>query len=223
MNDVAPSRTSRKRERTRFALINAARSLVFERGEQRISIQDITDRADVGLGTFYNYFPTKTAVFEAVLAQMRSDFNVALNQLREPLKDPAFIVAVTLKYSFRQALDNDEWNSFLAYSGLEGEYLLHQDEAQCLADIKRGVSAGRFKVDDIHFAQSLVMGMVRHVHREIRSGRLSRQAMDDTTCYILRMLGLPHLVARALIQSPMPIAATGSGNAPPLAHSARQV
>ncbi|MGK0338981.1 MAG: AcrR family transcriptional regulator, partial [Candidatus Azotimanducaceae bacterium] len=52
---VEPTRLVRKRERTRQALIEAAAVLVDERGHERISIQDITDKADVGLGTFYNY------------------------------------------------------------------------------------------------------------------------------------------------------------------------
>lgn len=208
MNDVVMSegvtRISRRRERTRAALVAAAKALVFERGHEKIAISDITERADVGLGTFYNYFETKTAVFEAVLDELRTAFQTELDQLRAPLKDPAFIVAVTLKHCFRAAQDNDEWNTFISYSGLEGEYILQQDEDQLLADIKRGVSAGRFKVEDIHFAQSLVMGMIGHVNREIRRGRLTRKAMDDTTQYVLRMLGLPEMVARALVQTPMP-------------------
>ena len=51
----------RKRLRTRKALIHAARDLVYERGHKRISIQDITERATVGTGTFYNYFETTVA------------------------------------------------------------------------------------------------------------------------------------------------------------------
>jgi len=221
VNDVAiqavnegATRTSRKRERTRGALISAARDLVFERGHERISIQDITERADVGLGTFYNYFATKAEVFEAVIEDMRAAFNAELDAMRQPLKDPAFIVAVTLKHCFRQAQDNKDWNTFLAYSGLEGEYLLHQDEEQLLADLKRGAAAGRFKIEDPQFARTLIMGMVRHVNREIRAGRLGRKAMDDATQYVLRMLGLPDLVARALVQSPMPATAPARRAAP---------
>jgi Transcriptional regulator len=201
---VAAPRVSKRRERTRANLVEAARSLVFERGHEKIAIQDITERAGVGLGTFYNYFETKTAVFEAVLDAMRAAFTEELDALRAPLKDPAFIVAVTLRHCFCAAQDNEEWNTFIAYAGLDGEHLLHQPPEQLLGDIKRGVSAGRFKVEDVHFAQSLIMGMVKHVTREIRSGRLNRSAMDDTTQYVLRMLGLPDLVARALVQTPAP-------------------
>lgn len=201
----APTRLARKRERTRQALLRAARELVYERGHEKISIQDITERADVGLGTFYNYFESKQMIFEAVLDEIRGDFNQHLDKIREPVKDPAMMMALTLKFCMTEAQDNDEWTTFLTYSGLaDGNHLLEQDEEQCLQDIQRGVRAGRFKVDDIYYTQSLIMGMVRHVNREISHGRLARSAMENTARYILRMLGLPDLVAKALAATRLP-------------------
>jgi AcrR family transcriptional regulator len=202
MNDI--KRTNRKRERTRAALVSAARKMVFSRGHEKISIQDITDAADVGLGTFYNYFDTKPMAFEAVLEEIRGQFIANLNELREPLTDPATVMAFTLQYCFAQAQDNQEWNTFLTYSGLSGDYLLHQDEDQLLADIQRGVKAGRFKAEDTIFTQSLILGIVRHVNQEIRGGRLGRSAMAEATRHILRMLGLPDQVAKSLTASPLP-------------------
>ncbi len=193
-----------KRLRTRKALVLAARDLVYARGHEKISIQDITERAEVGTGTFYNYFRTKQQVFEAVLDDFRESFARDLEEVRKKLKDPAMTVAVTLKYYFHQAQDNDSWNTFVTYSGLSGEHVLHQEEQQCLSDIQRGVRAGRFKVDDAFFTQSLVTGMVRHTNLGISKGVLGRSAMENTTRYILRMLGLPDLVAKALVQSPLP-------------------
>ena len=202
------NRLARKRERTRRALLEAARELVYQRGHERIAIQDITERADVGLGTFYNYFESKQSILEAVLDGIRAQFNSELDRIRRPLKDPALIVALTLKFCLQQAQDNDDWNRFLAYSGLEGGHMLHQDEDQCLRDLRRGVAAGRFKIDDVSFAQTLIFGMVRHVNGEIAAGRLGRQAIEDTARYILRMLGLPDLVAKALVQTPIPTVTT---------------
>jgi AcrR family transcriptional regulator len=200
-----PRLLHRKKERTRCALLSAARMLFYEGSdEDKISIQHITDRANVGLGTFYNYFESKQVFFEAVLDEIRASFNERLTELRVPLKDPATIVAVTLRYCFQQAQDNDEWLNFLSYSGISGEHFLHQDDDQCLADIKWGAESGRFQVDDVHFTCSLVMGMVRHVTSEIFKGNLNRDAMSETTRHVLRMLGIPDLVAKALTQVPLP-------------------
>ena len=209
-------RLARKRQKTRHALLAAARQLVFERGHDRIAIQDITERADVGLGTFYNYFESKPAIFEAVLDDIQADFMTALNEVRRPLKDPALIVSHTLRFCLQQGQDNDDWNSFLTYSGLTGDYMLRQDEQQAREDLTRGIRAGRFKIADVDFARGLISGMLRHVTGEIALGRLNRGAIEKTTEYILRMLGLPDLVARALVQTPLPRAAAAAPVAPPV-------
>ena len=55
----------RKKQRQREAIIDAAVSLFRERGFDQTRIQDILERADISLGTFYNYFPGKDAVLDA--------------------------------------------------------------------------------------------------------------------------------------------------------------
>lgn len=209
-------RLARKRQRTRRALLAAARELVYERGHERIAIQDITERADVGLGTFYNYFESKPAIFEAVLDEIQAEFMADLNSIRQPLKDPALIVSHSLRFCLHQAQDNEAWNHFLTYSGLSGDHMLQQDEQQCLDDLARGAAAGRFKIDDTAFAHALISGMLRHITVEIGRGHLGRHAIEETTEYILRMLGLPDLVAKALVQIPLPASSVSQRIDPPL-------
>jgi len=62
--DATPtiSRHQRRRQQTRKLLIQTALQLVLERGYDSISIQDITDRADLGRGTFYIHFKDKEEV-----------------------------------------------------------------------------------------------------------------------------------------------------------------
>ena len=192
------------RFKTRDVLINAARELVFERGHEKISIKNITNRAGVATGTFYTYFVTKQDVFQAVIDDYRRQFAEEIEGTRSRLKDPAMVVATTLKYYFFQSQYNQQWRTFLSFSGLPGRIDLRQGDSDCLKDIQRGVNAGRFKVEDSHFAQSLIAGMVDHVNSEIAHGRLAPKATDNAIRYILRMLGLPDVVAKALTQSPLP-------------------
>ncbi len=53
------SRRERHRAETRDRIIRAALCLFSERGVAAISVEDITNEADVGKGTFFNYFPSK--------------------------------------------------------------------------------------------------------------------------------------------------------------------
>ena len=155
--------SSNKRQATKKSLLTAARDLVFEKGHDRISVQEITGRARVATGTYYNYFDSKQDIFSAVVEHMRIEFAEALAESRNKTKDPAMLVAITLKYYFEQAMDNLDWKEFTAYVGLQ-DLSLQQSDDQLLEDVERGVKAGRFRVDDIHFTQSLIAGMIRHVN-----------------------------------------------------------
>jgi len=59
MNNEQPDRHQRRKKRTRQKLQKAMLELVLEKGTEGISIQEITDRADLGRGTFYFHFDDK--------------------------------------------------------------------------------------------------------------------------------------------------------------------
>ena len=55
----AKTRHERRRLQTRSLLIQTALQLILEQGYDAITIQEITDRADLGRGTFYLHFKDK--------------------------------------------------------------------------------------------------------------------------------------------------------------------
>lgn len=60
------SRRERHKRETFERIIGAARSAMWNRGLNDLTIQEITEAADVGKGTFFNYFPTKEHVLPHV-------------------------------------------------------------------------------------------------------------------------------------------------------------
>jgi len=76
-----PPRTPRG-ERTLRKILDAAREEFGERGFSDSSIVGITQRAGVALGTFYTYFDSKEALFQALVrdmsAQVRDNVGPAL-------------------------------------------------------------------------------------------------------------------------------------------------
>jgi AcrR family transcriptional regulator len=62
-------RRTRRREKTRTALLSAARTVFATRGYLDGSIADITTAADVAVGTFYLYFPDKEALLHSLLEE----------------------------------------------------------------------------------------------------------------------------------------------------------
>ena len=109
---------SGRRQATRQVLLDAVRDLVIEKGHDRISIQEITKRARVSIGTYYNYFDTKQDVFMAVAQNLQDLIAADLESTRESINDPAMKLAITLKYYFYQSLDNQDWRDFTRFTGL---------------------------------------------------------------------------------------------------------
>ncbi|MEU1387785.1 MULTISPECIES: TetR/AcrR family transcriptional regulator [unclassified Nonomuraea] len=71
----------RRRRRTRRLLRDALIALVLERGYAAVTVEDITDRADLGRATFYSHYTDK----ESLLSQVVSDLQAELDQRLEPL------------------------------------------------------------------------------------------------------------------------------------------
>ena len=59
---ASPGRRERKTQATRKALEDAAWELFAERGFAATTIEDITERVDVSVRTFFRHFPTKESV-----------------------------------------------------------------------------------------------------------------------------------------------------------------
>ena len=63
-------RRERRASETRIRLFRCALQLFSERGFQNVTVEDITEAADVGKGTFFNYFQTKDHVL-GVMAEIQ--------------------------------------------------------------------------------------------------------------------------------------------------------
>ena len=66
MTEATQGRRERKKEETRRRITMAALELFHEKGFEATTVDEITERADVAKGTFFNYFPRKESVLEAL-------------------------------------------------------------------------------------------------------------------------------------------------------------
>jgi len=60
------SRRERKKKETRRRIYSAAFELFLEKGFDNTTVEEIAERADVGKGTVFNYFPHKTSFLAAL-------------------------------------------------------------------------------------------------------------------------------------------------------------
>jgi AcrR family transcriptional regulator len=78
MNDMvtqpdSPNRTQRRASKTRNRLLAAALSVFAETGTDAATIEMITQRADLGKGTFYRHFADKNEIIGVLIEQCVDD------------------------------------------------------------------------------------------------------------------------------------------------------
>lgn len=84
MNNENINRHQRRKQRTRALLTQCTLDLLLEKGYLALTIQDITDRADVARGTFYVHFKDKDDIIWAI-------FEESLTKLAEAIMQHAVI------------------------------------------------------------------------------------------------------------------------------------
>jgi AcrR family transcriptional regulator len=111
--DFEPGRRARRSAATRESLFRAALDLFALQGFAETTVEDITDAADVGKGTFFNYFPSKDhlllAFSDMQIAKLQAAVDrvlqsdepmpsflrtLGLNMTAEPARNPSIIRAL---------------------------------------------------------------------------------------------------------------------------------
>jgi AcrR family transcriptional regulator len=84
MTDVTLGRRERKKEETRQRIFLAAVELFNEKGFDSTTIDDISQRADVAKGTFFNYFPRKESILQGLAEDWLEVAEAALADRERP-------------------------------------------------------------------------------------------------------------------------------------------
>ena len=82
------SRNQRSRQRMRLKLVDAARRVMARKGIEAATINEITEEADVGFGSFYNYFKTKEELARAVFVAQNLELGEQFDLLNLNVHDP---------------------------------------------------------------------------------------------------------------------------------------
>ena len=154
-------RRERRRAEIRERLFRAALRLFAERGFMETTVEDITEAADVGKGTFFNYFRTK----EHVLATFGAERLAALERAVERAKQgPVMPVMRNLP---NDLLGHTTENAAL----LRAIYAAHASCAPVRAELHKRLQIGRRLLAEI-FAVAQERGEVRRDLSALEMARL---------------------------------------------------
>lgn len=205
MSDDGSSRLERRKQRTRSALVKAAQRLIAE-GKVNVPVLEITQAADVGMGSFYNHFDSKEQLFEAAVADVLDAHGALLDRLTESIEDPAETFATSFRLTGRLFRQRPQESEILLANG---PTLLWSDRGlapRALRDIKAAAAAGRFQTDDPEFSLAIAGGALLGLGALLRNDleRDGALAADTATEHVLRLFGMTAEEAHAICQRPLP-------------------
>jgi len=200
------TRLDRRKARTREALIDAASRLIAEGRGERASIQEITDRADVGFGSFYNHFESKEQLFRTASEELLERWGQLIDRACEGMTDPAQVFAVSYRISGRLGWTHPELARFLVGVGLDILDSTLGLAPRARRDIEAGQAAGRFAAANVEVALSAAAGGLLGLLRLCATPayRIRPEEVDDLTRAVLRMLGVAADEAVRLVAQPLP-------------------
>jgi len=153
-------RGARRKRETRARLLDAALHLMADKGMEGVAINEITERADVGFGSFYNHFASKEAIYDAVMDQVFESFGDALDRLVQKVKDPAEVLSISVRHTLLRARREPVWGQFLVREGFSPQVLSRGLGQRLFRDIMLGITAKRFTCNDPMVAFIAVGGTV---------------------------------------------------------------
>ena len=167
VNDVVtqpdtPNRTQRRASKTRTRLLKAALSVFAEVGTDAATIEMITQRADLGKGTFYRHFADKDGIIGALIEQCVGDLMEVISR------------AVGEPHSLQQALDGLVNGHVEFFLNRQEEYIL-LFRGRMLLKVDRGVTCDieRPYEDYLRCVEELVWPFLTKPVDEVKIRRLA--------------------------------------------------
>jgi AcrR family transcriptional regulator len=171
-HEIDPGRRARRSAATRESLFRAALDLFALKGFAETTVEDITEAADVGKGTFFNYFPSKDHLLVAFSDMQIAKLQAAVDrvaQSREPM--PSFLRALGLNMTAEPARNPSIIRALLQanLSSTAVREIMRENHTRSHALLTRLVQTGQ---DRREIRDDLPAAEIAHVFRQTIFGTL---------------------------------------------------
>ncbi len=194
------TRSERRRAGTRARIVVEAERLMRRYGVEAVTVQDITDAADVGHGTFYLHFKTKAEVLRPVIERLAEKIHERVDRLTSGSDDPALRLATGIRIALAAIAGDPLWNWYVFQSGTPFRRLADGMGAPPLEDMDRGIALGRFLVSDLRATWSFIDGALIGI---LSTGKWQETTAEAAAEMVLRSLGISPDEAALIARRPL--------------------
>ena len=198
----AEEQPTRKRDRTRKKILEAAFSLLGNEKGFMVRIEEICAAARVSRGTFYNYFTSLEQLFEILAIELSLDLNRALVASWDETQSHAEGSNAAIQQYLNYAERDPAWAWAMVHLSAYGPSFGAEAWDACYRAIAQGIEAREFDVPNATVGRDLMTGTVlASVRTTLRGVRSDPRIVAH---HVLRALGVPDARARAIAQRPLP-------------------
>ena len=201
---IPGNRLTRTRLRTRQKLIEAAQVVMGRKGVEAATIAEITAEADVGFGSFYDYFKSKEEIAGVLFDRHAGELALQIEVIFARVQDQALAVSFVQRWIVERGRVDPVWGWFIIHADLALDQVEQTLRAAAKRDLERAVKAGRVTFKGVDTLVTITLAAIFAVMRRQLEGKAKPESSNELVEALLRMYGLPDSEAHRLAYMPLP-------------------
>jgi AcrR family transcriptional regulator len=181
--------------------MKATFEIIAARGLEGLVIQDITEAADVGYGSFYNHFTSKEAIVAAVIEAARLHGLEMRRAILAATSVPVEAFALELLAFLRIGKTDRTLGWFLVRTLLSGEGHRSWIAAELTSGLNACFEAGIFR-SDVEMAYEMTSGSLLIGMLNLLRDDMPEDYPEKLVATVLRYLGVPAPKIKAILSKP---------------------
>ena len=177
-----------KKDRTKAAIIDSAINVIAKKGYEKSSIQEVTKKAGVANGTFYNHYKDRKSIFEEIANLIAFELVKSIEADEIHTTDPVEKLINATSRFIRHSVETPEWGSIFIEAS---DFTVHYEKdisKYLIKDIRHGIEKKIFKVKYDAFLIDQIMVLILHsIGIQLKKGR-NEKTTKKTIKAILRLL-----------------------------------
>ena len=198
------TRSDRRKRRNRQLLIEAGYRVIAQKGIDAATMVEISELADVGTGTVYNYFASKDDLAMAVMELVMHRLAERIEAVTDTFVDPAQVYAFGIRNVMKAATTDHRWRWLLRRSEVIADAMYRVMGPYAIRDIRNAVAAGRYRTRDPELAWRMATHAIVGFSLAVCDRKIHIDKMDDAVADLLGMVGVPPEEAWEIALRPCP-------------------
>lgn len=198
----------KKRRATRAKLLEAAYRVMVQKGVDAATIREITDQADIGFGTFYNYFESKddlaAAVLDCMINGVAERNRAVTGELQ--IERPDLAMALSTRLLIRSAYQDSTWGWWVRRPDILADRLRAGLHPFVLVHMRDAIAKGFFQIshENVEPVLAMLIWLVVGGMRDMLLGQQAPDADALITEGFMRVMGVSRRTAFDLAHAPLP-------------------